>query len=98
MNWSQLTALTSLSCALSHEQVHFPPRVLRSMTSLERIDISLDDPEIHPDLVDEEYGGDEEVAYRVEVIQKVFMRTHGLKRLTSLLIDGDEYLEQAAAV
>ena len=90
MSWSQLTALTSLVCTLSHEQEYYPPSVLNSMTSLERIAINLDDPEVQPDLVDEEYEGDADLAYQVEVLERVFNGTRGLTRLTSLLIDGRE--------
>ena len=90
MAWSRLTALTSLSCTLSHEQEHYPPRVLNRMTSLQKIKIDLDDPEVYPDVVDEEYDGDEELAYQAEILERVVNNTRGLTRLTSLLIDRHE--------
>ena len=60
------------------------------MTSLERIKIVHHNPEIYFEIVDAEFGGDPDLAYQVKILEKVFMGTRGLTRLTSLLIDGDE--------
>ena len=90
MAWSQLTALTSLSCTLSHEYGQYPPLVLNRMTSLERLEIVHYNPDGNPDFVDEFYEGDCAWAYKVEILDKVSVGIQWLRRLKSLLIDGDE--------
>lgn len=95
MAWSQLTALTSLSCMLSHEHVAYdgyPPPVLKRLTSLVKIAIVHTNPDIDPDmpLVDEEYEGDADLARQGFIHGRIYEHTRGLTRLTSLLIDEKE--------
>ena len=74
--------LTSLTCTLSPEQEDYPPPVLNRMTSqffsLGKIDVVIYYPEVHPYYVDEGYGGDEGLAYQVEILQQIaeYTRAH----------------------
>ena len=84
--WSLLSALTSLSCTLHpHADPHIPA-VLNRMTSLRNLHVYHDHHS--DDSFDQEglYGGDEDLAYKTEIVNKVIDNTRGLSRLTSLVI------------
>jgi hypothetical protein len=94
MAWSRLTVLTSLSCQLCHHIKPYVPAVLNRMTSLRKLDVSHDyGPDIEFDM-EGLYDGDEDLAYKTEIVDKVIDNTRGLARLTSLLIDGNECIGQ----
>ena len=93
MNWSQLTALTSLSCMLSYDEIVYPPPVLNRMISLERLKIIHRYPELDDEHVDEIYGGDYELAQQPG-LRQIFRGTQGLTKLSSLLIDGDQCIRR----
>ena len=80
MAWSQLTALECLSCMLSNWDDNYPPPMLNSMTNLEMLHITHRHPEVDDEVVHEMYGGDYELAERVEILEKVFMGTRGLSQ------------------
>ena len=90
MSWSRLTALTSLSCQLCEQSNPHIPAVLNLMTSLRKLDVSHDYGPDHCFDMYNLYGGDEDLAYKTEIVDKIINNTRGLSRLTSLLIDGNE--------
>ena len=93
MAWSQLTALTSLSCILSHGHEPCPPPVLTCMTSLRKLEI------VHPDpdyLVHEDLARDFDLAYQAEILSLGSFYTRRLTRLSSLVIDGHECIRPRA--
>ena len=95
MAWNQLTALTSLSCQLYSYDKSLVPAVLNQMTSLRKLDVSLDfgeSDEIGFDLGEEDYK-----AYKAEAVDKVIENTRGLTRLTSLMINGSESIALRSA-
>ena len=92
MAWSQLTALTSLSCQLCPD-FHEPliPAVLIQMTSLRKLNVSLDnDPN---DCSDGEDSYDAYVDISSEMVFHLVENTRGLTRLTSLWIGNGECLD-----
>ena len=93
MSWSRLTALTSLSCQLCQQSEPHIPDVLNLMTSLQELDVFHDYGPDHCFDMYDEYGEDEDLAYKTEIVDKVINNTRGLSRLTSLLIDGNECIE-----
>ena len=79
----------------SHDEENYPPPVLNSMTSLERLKIKHHYPEVDDEYVEEAYGGHHELTTtQVEMFGKIFRGTRGLTNLTSLYIDGRQRIRQ----
>ena len=93
MAWSQLTALTSLSCQLSFNNPLIPA-VLNQMTSLIKLDVTLGyKPHFCPDKEDAKVIR-KYVKTAPKIAEQVIENTRGLTRLTSLVIDGIERVGQ----
>ena len=83
MSWSQLTALTSLSCMLDHQDTPDVPAVLSHMISLRRLKILQTFTDSSD--TDAEYPESEDLREAAE--QRILESTTALTRLTSLVID-----------
>ena len=59
------------------------------MTSLKKVMITIDNPYIDPEFMDEFYSGDYDWAYQGEVLERVREQTQGLTRLTYLTVDNE---------
>ncbi len=102
MSWSQLSALSSLTCVLDPNMHSYFPGALNCITSLRRVDIrfishySCYDLDVSYEYWDSGAQDALQTDYRV-VTATALHGTRGLTNLTSLQLDGEEQIQQMAA-